>query len=108
VFQLHLFIYVNILIQSTLTTLSNTVHSNYFSRPKTTADLFPKLKLQYPQIYSSKSSAIKLWRWQTNAPTNKHKRSVHNSRNVIPLIRYSHPTYVLYVKTSQKSSFQKN
>jgi len=59
-FQLRVYIYINILIQSTLTTLSNTVHSNYFSRPTNTAKLFLKLKtkLQYPQIYSSKSFAI--------------------------------------------------
>jgi len=35
----HVYIYINILIQSTLTTLSNTVHSNYFSRPPNTAKL---------------------------------------------------------------------
>jgi len=87
VFQLRVYIYISILIQPTLTTLSNTVHSNYFSRPTNTAKLFLKLKrkLQHPQIYSSKSFSILLCRWQTNAPTNKHKRSLYNSRNVNPL-----------------------
>jgi len=54
------YIYKNILIQSTLSTFSYTVHSNYFSRPTSTVKLFLKLKtkLQYPQMYSSNSSAI--------------------------------------------------
>jgi len=91
VFQLRVYIYINILIQTIFITLSNTVH--YFSRPTITAKLFIKLKakLQYPQFYSSKTFAIKLCRWKTNAPTNKHKRSLHNSCkhifnfNAIPL-----------------------
>jgi len=67
VFQLRAYIYINIVVQSTSTTISNTAHSNYFSRPKITGMLFLKLKtkLQYPQIYSSKTSAINLRRWQT-------------------------------------------
>jgi len=60
VFQLRVYIYKNNLLQLNLTTLSNTVHSNYFFRHTNTAKLFLKLKrkLQHPQIYSSKSFAI--------------------------------------------------
>jgi len=107
--------YINILIQSTRTTLSNTFHSNYFSRHTNTAKLFLKLKtkLQYPQIYSSHPFAIQLCRWQTNWPTNINKRFLYDSRNVIPLFAphiyiYVQCTYIdifasaQLVKSSQK------
>jgi len=53
---MRVYIYIHILIQSTVSTLSYTVHSNYFSRPTNSAKLFLKwkTKLQYPEIYSSK------------------------------------------------------
>jgi len=42
VFQQLLQTYPKILAQSALTTLSNTVHSEYYSRPAITAKLFQK------------------------------------------------------------------
>jgi len=74
-------------------TLSNTDHSNYFSRHTNTAKLFLNLKrkLQYSQIYSS--IVCNLVVQVTNKRTDKK-----NISEVFPipatLIRYSHPTYV--------------
>jgi len=88
VFQLCVYIYIHILTQSTLSTLSYTVHSNYFSQLTNTAKLFLKFKtkLQYPQIYSSKSFAICAGDKQTHRHT--------NISEVFPipvtLFRYSH------------------
>jgi len=82
-----LYIYINILIQSTLTTLSNTVHSNYFSRHTNTAKFFLKLKKKSYNIH-------KCNRLQFSCAGDKQTDRQTNISEVFPIFCYSHPTYV--------------
>jgi len=58
------YIYINILIQTSLTTLSNTVHSNYFSRPTKTAKLWSHCecsRCSYPNNKIRRDHLNSLW-----------------------------------------------
>jgi len=65
-FQLRVYIYINILIQSIFTTLSNTVHSNYFSPPTITAKLFIKSYFQFQRYSAIRTSHMKILYIQVN------------------------------------------